>query len=109
MKKKRPRLAIMENVSTLAGAHKKTLVKIQVSMKNMGYKTFTNVVNTSQYGVPQNRKRIYLVAIREDSIKRGFKWPMNVGLKYKAKDVVIKGSGDDSKRLPEKGSAARKL
>ncbi len=109
IKRKRPRLAIMENVSTLAGVHIAILLKIQSSMKRMGYTTFTRVVNTSQYGVPQNRKRVYLVAIRSDSMKRGFAWPKDVGLKYKAKNVVIEGSRDNSKRLPDKGTAARKL
>ena len=35
-------------------------------MKNNGYNTYYRVLNAKDYGIPQNRQRIYAISIRED-------------------------------------------
>ena len=77
LKYKRPRLAIMENVAALK-THAKisgTLRKLVKALCSMQYKTHKKIMDTCTHGVPQRRKRLYIVAIRQDSCVRRFNFP----------------------------------
>lgn len=41
----------------------------------MGYRVFYKVINSKDFGVPQNRERIYIVAFREDISPNKFIFP----------------------------------
>ena len=41
----------------------------------MGYKAFSDVLNSKDFGVPQNRERIYIVAFRNDIAPDNFEFP----------------------------------
>ena len=74
----KPRLVIFENVIGLT--HKKfkpVLGGILKSFQSLGYTAHHNVLNSRDYGVPQDRRRVIIVAIRTDCIiaNRPFKWP----------------------------------
>lgn len=45
---------------------------VERALKRMGYKTMHQIVNMSEYGVPQNRKRFILVAMKDRSPKKVF-------------------------------------
>lgn len=72
---KKPKLAIMENVKGL------TQKKFQFEFETMlqvleqeGYKNYWKVLNAKDYGIPQNRERVFIVSIRND-IQQSFNFP----------------------------------
>lgn len=62
---KRPRYLLMENVSALVSAKFiKLFHKWLLTLEGYGYKSFSKVLNAKDFGVPQNRERIFVVSIR---------------------------------------------
>lgn len=60
-----PNLFLMENVSALAGPRgEKYLEKFVSQATSMGYITHVKVLNALDYGVPQNRRRLFVVGER---------------------------------------------
>ena len=45
------------------------------ALENAGYDVFTGVLNSSDYGIPHNRERVYLVGAPKGMLKNGFSWP----------------------------------
>lgn len=77
MKTRRPAMALLENVKGFTihdgGRTHATVVRV---LKNLGYTVHSAVLNASDFGVPQNRERVYMVAIRSDiSGQASFKFP----------------------------------
>ena len=105
IKQHKPRLTIMENVRGLPERHPATFAAIVSSLTRYGYQVHHQVLNTRDHGVPQQRARIWLVAIRSDSITRPFEFPSSVPLKYSAEECLLPftPSTDEQKRLPPKG------
>ncbi|WP_085316662.1 DNA cytosine methyltransferase [Derxia lacustris] len=65
----RPKYAVFENVRGLTfGAHKKFLSEIIEALESHGYRVIQpyRVLNAADYGTPQDRKRLFLVAARAD-------------------------------------------
>lgn len=101
IKHSRPRLAVMENVATLLTKYKPMFLKIKQTLQSLGYVVFHRAHNAKFHGVPQNRNRLYLVAIREDSLKRKFRFPIPYKLpKGAAKNLLNRRRTDDPKLLP---------
>lgn len=85
-KAKKPKILLGENVKGLISHDKgKTLDTIIQTLADIGYTVDFNVLNSKYFGVPQNRERVFIVAIRDDLIKPQA-W--DVG---KRTDVVAKG------------------
>lgn len=51
---------------------------------------FCKVLATLNYGIPQNRQRIYFVGIRNDIYYEDFQWPSESSLVYELKDLFTK-------------------
>lgn len=63
----KPKFVIWENVkNVLSKKHKPVFDAYVDEMKNIGYNTYYQVLNAKNYGIPQNRERIYAISIRED-------------------------------------------
>ena len=82
---KKPKLAIMENVKGLT--QKKFKFEFETMLQVLeqeGYKNYWKVLNAKDYGIPQNRERVFIVSIRED-ISKSFNFPMGFdnGLRLK--------------------------
>ncbi len=45
------------------------------ALENAGYDVYTSILNSSDYGIPHNRERVYLVGAPKGSWKDGFSWP----------------------------------
>lgn len=72
----RPKVIFCENVKGLTiHDHGKTLRVILGTLREMGYKVFYKVLNSKDFGVPQNRERIYIVAFRNDIAPNHFDFP----------------------------------
>ena len=75
LEEKQPKFFLAENVSgMLLGRHNYALANIKEMFKNAGYRLSFKMLNASDYGVPQDRKRVFFVGIRED-LKLDFKFP----------------------------------
>lgn len=85
---KKPKYLLMENVKALT--QKKFLPylkKWQKELEDYGYENFTQVLNACDYGVPQNRERVFMVSIRKD-VSFDYKFPQKMELKKKLVDVL---------------------
>lgn len=85
---KNPKYLLMENVKALT--QKKFLPylkKWQKELESYGYENFTQVLNACDYGVPQNRERVFMVSIRND-VSFDYHFPDKVKLVKKLVDVL---------------------
>ncbi|HHS92242.1 MAG TPA: DNA cytosine methyltransferase [Campylobacterales bacterium] len=76
---KQPKAFILENVKGLVNHDKgKTLqVILETLKKKLNYKVFYQVLNSKDYGLPQNRERIYIIGFKDHSINFTFPLPIN--------------------------------
>ncbi len=91
-KEKRPKVLFLENVEFLVRHQKgKTLKTIVSTLEEIGYKVFWEVLNSKDYGVPQYRKRIFLVAVNKEIFPMvNFNFPKPVeGGKRCVKDILL--------------------
>tara|TARA_R110001583_G_scaffold41335_2_gene131619 strand:+ start:19850 stop:21034 length:1185 start_codon:yes stop_codon:yes gene_type:complete len=101
LKEHRPRYFIAENVKGLVSHDKgKTFqtiidclastVNTQMSIMpfdNLGYHIHYKVLNTKNFGIPQNRERIFIIGIRDDA-DNDFTFPKEFPLELKLKDIL---------------------
>lgn len=67
LKETKPKFFLAENVSgMLAKRHNKALNNIFKMLEECGYDVSINLVNASDYGVPQDRKRVFFIGFRKD-------------------------------------------
>lgn len=60
----KPKYLLMENVKNLVGEkHKHNFIRWLRVLEMMGYQNFWKVLNAKDYGVPQNRERVFVVSI----------------------------------------------
>ncbi len=89
----KPKVLIMENVPDLVGAKfigEFTLIRQE--LEEMGYKNFWSVLNAKDYGVPQNRERVFMVSVLDNSAQYSF--PVEQLLKTRLKDVLEENVGE---------------
>lgn len=86
---RRPKVIFCENVKGLP-IHRKgeTFRVILGTLEQMGYKVFHKVLNSKNFGVPQNRERIYIVAFRNDIAPESFQFPKCAGKKKVIRDIM---------------------
>ena len=114
----RPKFAIAENVKALTSKrHREDFKSVLETLENIGYKNYYAVLNAKNYGIPQNRDRVFIVSIRKD-IDRGCNFPEPFKLKLRLKDMledevdekyylsdtIIKGFLASTERHKEKGT-----
>ena len=79
---RRPAVACLENVKGMTHkSHKQVLDKIIEVLKSCNYKVTAAILNTADHGIPQNRERLYLVAVHRsklDKTRGHFKFPSPV-------------------------------
>ena len=89
VEKLKPKYIIFENVKNLLSKkHKHNFESYITYLDNLGYNSYYKVLNTKDYGVPQNRERIYCVSIRKDIDNYIFKFPEPEELQIKLKDLL---------------------
>ena len=63
----KPKILFLENVKGFVNHDNgNTFRVVKETLEEMGYKVFTKVLNAKDFGVPQNRERIYIVAFLDD-------------------------------------------
>lgn len=87
--KHRPRVIFCENVKGLVGHDKgRTFKVITRAFEQLGYTVCYKVLNSKDFGVPQNRERIYIVCFRDDLDCSGFNFPIGTDKKTTIKDIM---------------------
>ena len=101
----RPRYLLQENVAALVS--KKMMPHFQLwldSLERLGYRNDWRVLNAKDFGIPQNRERVFCVSIRND-IESDFHWPEKQPLTRTIADIV-EPEVDSSFFLPSESVAA---
>lgn len=90
IKEKRPPLVLLENVRNFASHDGgRTLEVVRTTMEQLGY-TFTHqLYNASDFGVPQNRQRVFMAAIRKDINDTPFVFPEPPHIAVSLRDVLL--------------------
>lgn len=101
-----PKYLMLENVKNLVGKKFKPQFDEWVAwLDELGYNTYWRVLNAKDYGVPQNRERVFAISIRKDIDDGKFEFPQpfdngvrlkdvledNVDEKYYLTDTMIRG------------------
>lgn len=111
-----PSVVFLENVRNLAGHDNGNTLKVIIgNLEGLGYKVFHDVLNAKEFGVPQNRSRIYIIAFK-DEVDFSFPEPSKmktkvwnilenkVDDKYTISDKLWKGHQRRKKEHIEKGN-----
>lgn len=85
----KPKVIFCENVKGLVSHDKGNTLKIILkTFENLGYKVFYQVLNSKDFGVPQNRERIYIVAFRNDVNSSNFTFPEPTDNTKTIRDII---------------------
>ena len=98
-----PKMFIYENVKGLLNHDGgKTWDIVEGEFKKLGYKISKQIMNSKDYGIPQNRERLFVVGFKDKSIK--FKFPIPVPLLITMKDL-LEDNPESKYYLNDKGIA----
>ena len=85
----KPKIAIAENVKNLVGKKFKDQFEIVLkSLEEAGYNNYWQVLNAKDFGIPQNRERVFIVSIRKDIDTCNFEFPTPSPLELRLKDML---------------------
>ncbi|NLD22034.1 MAG: DNA cytosine methyltransferase [Bacteroidales bacterium] len=116
----KPKVIFCENVKGLAIHDRgRTFEVITKAFEEIGYKVWSKILNSKDFGVPQNRERIYIVAFRKDIAPEEFCFPEGtcnsttiadiiqeapIPTKYYLSDVYVETLRRHKQRHKEKGN-----
>ena len=81
----KPKIVFLENVKGFVNHDKGNTFKVvKETLQDLGYKVYAKVLNAKDFGIPQNRERIYIVAFLND-IEFEFPKPLNIDISIKSK------------------------
>lgn len=87
--KQRPKVVFCENVKGLTHHDGgRTYEVIKGAFEQADYQVFSEVLNSKNFDVPQNRERIYMVAIRKDLGITSFTFPTGKETEKRIKDIL---------------------
>ena len=111
IKELRPRYAIAENVKALTSTKfKNEFATVLSSLEEAGYKNYWRVLNAKDYGIPQNRERVFIVSIRRDVDEGDFQFPEKEPLMLRLRDMLEPAESVDEKYyLSTEREGVRKL
>lgn len=83
----RPKYLLLENVKNLVGKKfKADFDKWLEYLEGLGYTNYWQVLNAKNYGVPQNRERVFVISILGEH--EPFEWPTPIPLKKCIADIL---------------------
>ena len=88
VEKLKPKYVLWENVKNVTGKkHRHNFDKYLVSLQQLGYNNYWKIMNAKDYGIPQNRERVFVLSIRRD-IDNGYEFPEPFPLQLRLKDML---------------------
>lgn len=100
--KLKPKYVIWENVKNLLSKkHRHNFDNYLDKMAELGYRNYYQVLNAKDYGIPQNRERVFTISIRQD-IDTEYIFPKRQELKLRLKDM-LEDNVDEKYYLSDKG------
>jgi DNA (cytosine-5)-methyltransferase 1 len=89
LKSKKPKYSIIENVKALTQKKfQKEFKQILNDLDDAGYNTYWKILNAKNYGILQNRERIFIISIRKDIDDKTFKFPKGFDNEVRLKDIL---------------------
>lgn len=86
-----PKYLLLENVKNLVGKKFRPQFDAWIRwLDSIGYNTYYQVLNSKHFGIPQNRERIFALSIRKDVDNGKFKFPEQIPLTTRLKDILEK-------------------
>jgi DNA (cytosine-5)-methyltransferase 1 len=86
--KELPQILLMENVSDVIGSKFiKDFQRWESRLRELGYSNHTEILNSKDFGIPQNRERAFMVSILGSSL---YNFPQKQPLKLRLKDMLEK-------------------
>ena len=87
---RKPAMLLLENVKGFVNHDKgRTMKIVKESLEELGYNVFYKVLNARDFGIPQNRERIYIVGINKKKLGNiGFKFPQPTYKPTKVGDIL---------------------
>lgn len=83
----KPKVIFLENVKGFVNHEKGNTFKVvKQTLEDMGYSIFHKILNAKDFGVPQNRERIYIVAFLGENIN--FSFPEKLDEEIKLGDIL---------------------
>ena len=83
-----PQILVMENVPEVCGTKNvRDFEKWQMRLNQLGYTNYCEILNAKDYGIPQNRRRCFMVSILGDY---NYTFPKKIHLKHRLKDLLEK-------------------
>lgn len=114
-----PKYLMLENVKAMVEEKFLPMFNLwRTELVRLGYDNYAQVLNAKDYGIPQNRERIFLISIRHDGHPTSYHFPepfkldlrlkdvleQNVDEKYYLSEHTIKMFNDHQKRSEEAGN-----
>ncbi|EJB32041.1 DNA cytosine methyltransferase [Helicobacter pylori] len=92
IKKHRPKIVVLENVKNLINHNKRESFKrILFELNELDYQVNYDILNTLDFGIPQQRNRVFIVALRKNSFTNlEFVFPAKIPCKISALDLLDK-------------------
>ncbi len=90
LKEKRPKAFFLENVRMLEKHDEgRTFKTIKDNLEGLGYSFHHKLVKASDYGLPQNRPRLFMIGFLGETTKNSkFSFPVKIPLKYNMSDIL---------------------
>ena len=82
----RPQILLMENVPEVIGAgNVDYFIKWTNKLESLGYSNYFEILNAKDYGIPQNRRRCFMISILGEF---AYDFPLKLKLKHRLKDFL---------------------
>lgn len=83
-----PTILLMENVPEVVGKNNiEHFKKWEEQLRKFGYSNYVKILNAKNYGIPQNRRRCFMISILGEY---AYDFPCKIPLKYRLKDLLEK-------------------
>lgn len=84
----KPQILLMENVPEVIGEKNiEDFHKWENKLEELGYKNYVEILNAKDYGIPQNRKRCFMVSVLGEY---AYNFPIKFKREYRLKDLLEK-------------------
>lgn len=85
----KPNWGIYENVKNITGKRFRDTFDLFIQeLKEYGYNVYWKVLNAKDYGVPQNRERVYVIIVKKELDNGKFVWPEPFDNGVRLKDLL---------------------